>query len=63
MRKNRPEFTVSFRVLDESGKTLDIIKRTGFNKQNLQWQAERLAEKKYGNKVKLHRFKVVEESD
>ena len=59
----KAEITVSYRILDEKGKTLDVIKRTGFNKRNLLWQATRLAEKKYGKKVKLHAYKVVEESD
>lgn len=59
----RKEITVSYRVLDEKGKTVDVIKRTGFNKRNLLWQATRLAEKKYGFKIKLHAYKIIPELD
>ena len=61
MKDRRKQITVSYRVLDASGHTVDIFKMAGFNKNNLLWKAERLMKNKYGKGMKLHQFKVVEE--
>jgi hypothetical protein len=63
MSKPRTVLTVSYRVLDENGKTLEVFKKTGFNRRYLQWSAERYAKHKYGKKMKIHPYKVVEETD
>jgi hypothetical protein len=57
----RKKITVSFRIVDESGKTLDIVKETGYNKRYLKWKIERRVAKKHGNRSKLVPFKVIEE--
>lgn len=64
MTKPRPLLTVSYRVLDENGKTLEVFKKKGLNRRNLQWQAERYVSHKYGNgRFKVHPYKIVEETD
>jgi hypothetical protein len=55
--------TVSYRVLDENGKTLEVIKKSGLNRHYLQWQVERYVKHKYGKKMMIHQFKIVEETD
>lgn len=62
MKRQRPTLTVSYRVLDPSGKTLEVLKETGFNKRYLLWKAERYVTKKYGKGHKLHAYKVKEEA-
>jgi hypothetical protein len=57
----RKKITVSYRVIDESGKTLDIIKETGYNKRYLRWKVERRVSKKYGKRCKPIPLKVVED--
>lgn len=57
----RKKITFSYRVVDESGKTLDIVKETGYNKRYLRWKAERRTSKKYGKRGKLIPLKVIEE--
>jgi hypothetical protein len=59
MKTHRPQLTVSYRVLDASGHTLEVIKLTGPNKRYLLWKAQRLVEKRYGKAMKLHQYKVV----
>jgi hypothetical protein len=58
----KTKITVSYRVIDTSGHTMEVIKRTGYNKQNLLWQANRFVKHKYGKEMKLHPYKIVEES-
>lgn len=60
MKRPRTQLNVSYRILDESGTTVEVFKRTGFNKRYLQWVAERYVAKKYGKGFKLHQFKIVE---
>lgn len=62
MNKPRPILTVSYRVLDENGKTLEVFKKKGLNRSYLQWQAERYVSRKYGKGKKVHPFKIVEET-
>lgn len=57
----KAKITVSYRVCDASGHTLEVIKRTGYNKNNILWQAERFVKHKYGKTMKLHPYKIVEE--
>lgn len=64
MTRPRPVLTVSYRVLDENGKTLEVFKKKGLNRRNLQWQAERYVDRKYGKgRFKVHPYKIVEETD
>ena len=63
MTKPRTILTVSYRVLDESGKTLEVFKKKGMNRRYLQWLADRYVSKKYGKgKFKVHPYKIVEET-
>ncbi len=62
MSKPRTLITVSYRVLNESGRCMEVIKKTGLNKRYLQWMVERLVAKKYGKNFKIHAYKVVEET-
>lgn len=63
MTKGRTKITVSYRVLDENGKTLEVFKKTGMNRRYLKWLSERHVKHKYSRKkVTLHEFKV-EETD
>lgn len=62
MNKPRPILTVSYRVLDENGKTLEVVKKKGLNRRYLQWFVERYVSKKYGKGKKVHPFKIVEET-
>lgn len=64
MTRPRPVLTVSYRVLDENGKTLEVFKKKGMNRRYLQWQAERYIAHKYGKgRFKAHPYKIVEETD
>jgi hypothetical protein len=58
----RKELTVSYRIVDESGKTLEIHKESGLNKNYIKWIVERKMRKKYGNKIEIQRIKIVEET-
>ena len=60
MKNRRPILTVSYRILDGSGHTVEVLKLTGPNKRYLEWKAKRIAEKKHGKGFKLHAYKVVE---
>jgi hypothetical protein len=62
MTRPRTALTVSYRVLDENGKTLEVIKKTGLNRRYLLWMVERYVKHKYGKKMKIHPYKVVEET-
>ena len=57
----RKPLTISYRVLDEDGRCVEVFKKTGLNRRYLQWIAERYVKNKYGKGKKLHQFKVVEE--
>lgn len=64
MTRPRPVLTVSYRVLDENGKTLEVFKKKGMNRRYLQWQAERYVAHKYGKgRFKVHPYKIVEEKN
>ena len=54
--------TVSYRVLDENEKTLEVVKKTGLNRRHLQWMVERYVKHKYGRKMKIHPYKIIEET-
>ena len=58
----RTVFIVSYRVLDPSGHTLEVIRQSGRNKNYIQWLVERMVKKKHGKNVTLHQFKVEEEA-
>lgn len=60
MSKPRTPITVSYRVIDEAGRCVDVIKKTGLNKQYLRWVVERLVAKRYGKNFKIHPYKIVE---
>lgn len=55
-------YSVSYRVLDGSGKTLEVFKQSGRNKNYILWLAERKMKKKYGRSVTLQQIKVTEEA-
>lgn len=62
MTEPRTKINVSYRIVDATGHTVTVIKRTGYNKRNLQWQVERFVKNKYGiGRMKIHQLKVVEE--
>jgi hypothetical protein len=63
MKKSRLPITVSYRVLDESEKVVEVFKKTGLNRRYLQWLAERYVQKKYGKPFRLHTYKIVENID
>ena len=62
MSTPRTYLTVSYRVLDESGKTLEIIQQSGINKNYIKWIVERKIQRKYGKGKRLHQIKIVEET-
>lgn len=51
---------VSYRVLDDSGHCLEIVKESGANKNNVRWKVERFVQRKYGKGLKIHRYKIEE---
>lgn len=61
MPRHRPSFTVSYRILDDSDHTVDIIKLTGPNKAYLKWRIDRIVKKKFGKGFKVQSIKIVEE--
>jgi hypothetical protein len=61
MSRPRTIFTVSYRILDDSGHTLEIVKESGINKNYIKWLVERKMNHKYGKGKKLQQIKVVEE--
>lgn len=63
MKSPRPKITVSYRVLDDSGHTLEVIKQTGYNKNYIRWAVDRKVLKKYGKSFKILQLKIVEETD
>lgn len=63
MKSPRTKITVSYRILDDSGHTLEVIKETGYNRNNIKWLVERRVLKKYGKLVKIRQLKIVEEID
>ncbi len=62
MKKRRPLLTVSYRILNGSGDTVEVFKLTGHNKAYLNWKAKRMAETNHGKEFKLHAYKIVEET-
>jgi hypothetical protein len=60
MPRPRPTYTVSYRILDDSDKTIDVIKLTGPNKAYLKWKIDRIVKKKFGKGFKVHQMKIVE---
>lgn len=54
----KPIYTISYRVLDASGHTLEVFKQSGRNKNYIQWLVERKMKKKHGKTVTLHQLKV-----
>ena len=60
MMKPRQQLTISYRILDASGHTVEVIKETGTNKHYLLWKVERLVRKKYGKDFSVHQLKVIE---
>lgn len=62
MKVGRTPLTVSYRILDPLGKTLEVVRKTGLNKRYLLWLVERYVSKKYGKGYKVHQFKVQEEA-
>ncbi len=63
MKPPRSIFTVSYRIVDESGHTLEVVKQSGLNKAYIRWLVERKMNRKYGKGKKLHQIKCVEETD
>ena len=59
--KPRSKFTISYRVLDDRGKTVEVIEEEGYNKNYIRWSVERKVNKKYEKEMRLHQFKIVEE--
>lgn len=63
MTRPRKKFEVSYRILDTSGRCLEVIKETGYNKNYIHWLVERRVQKKYGKGIKLHTMKIIEITD
>jgi len=59
--KPKTEYTITYRVLNESGKTLGIIKETGFSKLLIQAKASIKMVLRYGYNTKLQRIKITSE--
>ena len=62
MPRHRPTYTVSYRILNGSDHTVDVIKLTGPNKSYLKWKIDRIVKKKFGKGFTTQSIKVVEET-
>jgi hypothetical protein len=62
MKYKRQTITISYRIVDASGHTLEVVQETGLNKRYLLWKVERYVSKKYGKGIKIHPFKIREEN-
>jgi hypothetical protein len=60
--RQRTTYNVSYRVLDASGRCLEVFSQSGRNKNYVQWLVERKMKKRYGKNIKLQRIKVEEEA-
>jgi len=63
MTRPRSVLAVSYRILDPSGHTVEVVTKRGINRRYLLWLVERYVSKKYGKGMKIHSYKVVEETD
>jgi hypothetical protein len=58
MTRQRTIYNVLYRVLDPTGKTLEVFQQSGKNKNYIQWLVERKMKKRYGKNITLHRLKI-----
>jgi len=56
--KPKTKFIISYRILDDSGHCLEVIKQEGYNKNQIQWMVERKVKIKYGKLMKIHKIKI-----
>jgi hypothetical protein len=58
----RPKLTLSYRVLNDTGTTLEVIKEVGYNKKYIEWLLKRKLNHRYKNQnVRFELIKIVRE--
>ncbi len=60
--KPRLILTISYQVFDEHHKFVGVIKESGYNKNNIDWKAERKAKHIYGRKSSIKPIKIIKEN-
>jgi len=57
--KPREKLTISYQVLDENNKILEVVQETGVNRNLVQWTVERRMHRKYKNRqISLRQISV-----
>lgn len=60
--RQRTIYNVAYRVLNGSGKTLEVVQQSGKNKNYVRWLVERRMKKRYGKDITIQQIKVTEEA-
>jgi hypothetical protein len=53
VKKENTLVQITYQVLDEAGRVIDVVKERGRNKNYIKWRTERLLSSKYGRGKKF----------